>query len=602
MPKIKKKRQKVGLISQPTLIEDTTRTSPNYFNVTELPDNLSLGKNGFKIRGTQNLAEDTEIEIEVLDTDGERIYHETQQYQEGVSRVVSVYVYEETPPGEATITLLGEASNRVTGNQEIPDRWEGTRNLKWTRKINVDPNTYNTSMIRFGRTPEVSTETETYVRKEGVFETESASFERLGDPEFEPEPAEGAGDFSTWPLYTVTPGEGRETIYMEYFPPHFGHDYTVIEATNFDWLQVMEDQRLIISEEVLPLDLNMRLRLDRIINKDYARFSILTEEYANFLQEFTIETDKIFLIYEREPLEHETKDRAYYKNLQISFFGTFTGQVGELRIFNKLRGEQEDFEYVARFPVQPRELIVRSNEDRVELVDEAGDFGEQKNRDQFLESSDYNLSAGGNRLLRSVQADPIPRSQLNSSINFIPNNYEFTFNLGNQDLRQFRFFEYAEYTLSFEALLTTKQPDLGELNVYLKGGAFATDRKLIYSKNYIDRTYMEVNPRINFFTNRTADSYAVDTDDDGNEFIKQTDPEPFKIVFQAADMPQEHTLNVSDVSLVPAQEAGFSPDYTILRVPIDTTDYGQNEIERLKYRVDLYDVDNNKAGIQLESR
>ena len=138
--------------------------------------------------------------------------------------------------------------------------------------------------------------------------------------------------------------------------------------------------------------------------------------------------------------------------------------------------------------------------------------------------------------------------------------------------------------------------------MYLKGGAFAEDRKLIYSKNYIDRTYMEVRPQINFFTNRTADSYQTDTDNDGNTFIKQTDPEPFQIVFQAADMPQEHTLNVANVSLTPAQEAGFSPDYTILRVPIDTTDYGQNEIERLKYRVDLYDVNNNKAGIQLESR
>lgn len=364
----------------------------------------------------------------------------------------------------------------------------------------------------------------------------------------------------------------------------------------------MKGQRLIVNEEVLPLDLNMRLRLDRIINGNYARFDILTEEYAEYLREFTVETDQIFLLYERDPVERETKDRAYYKNLQMGFIKTFTGQVGEVRVFNKLRGEQEDFEYVGKFPMEPRELFVRSNEDRVELVDEGGDFGELENVNQFITSVDYDVSQDNSRLLRSAQFDPLSRSQISSSIDFIPNNYEATITFADQDLRQFRFFEYAEYTISFEAILTTAQKTLGELNVYLKGGAFAEDRKLIYSKNYIDRTYMEVRPQINFFTNRTADSYQTDTDNNGNTFIKQTDPEPFQIVFQAADMPQEHTLNVANVSLTPAQEAGFSPDYTILRVPIDTTDYGQNEIERLKYRVDLYDVNNNKAGIQLESR
>jgi hypothetical protein len=365
----------------------------------------------------------------------------------------------------------------------------------------------------------------------------------------------------------------------------------VVEAKNFDWIQPMEGQEMIVDSGVLPLDQNMVLRLDRVMNDTYARFVIRTPEYKEYLQEYVVETDRIFLIYERQPLVREEKDRAYYKNVQLGFIGTFTGEVAEARVFNKIRGEQEEFEYVAEFPIKPRELFVRDNEDRVELVDEAGDFGEEQNVIDFVTSTDYNISQDNSQLLRSARLDSIPREEL-ASIGFTPNNFEATVSFDHPDLRPFRFFEYAEYTLSFEAVLTTNVPDDAELNVLLKGDAFAGNRKLIYEKEYIDQTYMEVRPRINFFTDRTADAFDLDP---------ESDTEPFQIIFQAADINQNHVLNIANVSLTPAQTAGFSPDYTILRVPVDTTQYGQNEIDRLKYRVDLYDTNNNRAGVRLES-
>ena len=96
-----------------------TDTNPNseYFRVTEFKETFTGGKNGFLIEGSQYLKESTEIKIQILDVNGEPIYYEpasgTPEYYEGVSTLVAVYVYEDTPIGLANITILGELKQYV---------------------------------------------------------------------------------------------------------------------------------------------------------------------------------------------------------------------------------------------------------------------------------------------------------------------------------------------------------------------------------------------------------------------------------------------------------------------------------------------------------
>jgi hypothetical protein len=155
-----------------TFVQDTEPNS-RYFNITELPDTFTGGKNAFLIAGTPELVADTLIKIEIKDAAGNIIYHEPgegmisssvngepfiTEYFEGVSKVVSVYVYPETAYGPCTLTILGELSEYDNNGllTPIPVNWQGQYNVKWQKTINVNPTLANTTKIRFYKRPTAS--------------------------------------------------------------------------------------------------------------------------------------------------------------------------------------------------------------------------------------------------------------------------------------------------------------------------------------------------------------------------------------------------------------------------------------------------------------
>jgi len=155
-----------------TFVTDTDPLS-KYFKLTELPDTFTGGKNAFLIQGSEYLVADSLIKIELKDSKGNIIYHEpgegivsasvngepiVTEYYEGVSKVVSVYIYPDTAYGPSTITILGElASYDNNGiNTPIPANWEGSYNVKWQKEINIVPSLANDTRIRFYRRPTAS--------------------------------------------------------------------------------------------------------------------------------------------------------------------------------------------------------------------------------------------------------------------------------------------------------------------------------------------------------------------------------------------------------------------------------------------------------------
>ena len=92
---------------------------------------------------------------EILDYNGNPIYHEVVDYiDEDKSRVIAIYIYEDTSPGDCTITLLAEA---ITINgQAVPTEWQNKANVRWSRTVPVNPNVSNISEIIFETIPEVT--------------------------------------------------------------------------------------------------------------------------------------------------------------------------------------------------------------------------------------------------------------------------------------------------------------------------------------------------------------------------------------------------------------------------------------------------------------
>jgi hypothetical protein len=139
--------------------------NPNstYFKITEFKDTFTGGKNGFLIEGSPHLMETTEIRVQILDVAGNPVYYEpgngVPEYYEGLSKVVAVYVYQDTPIGIASITVLGELKTYIDefGNtQDIPDEWKGVYNVKWEREFKINRILSNEDKVRFYKRPKVS--------------------------------------------------------------------------------------------------------------------------------------------------------------------------------------------------------------------------------------------------------------------------------------------------------------------------------------------------------------------------------------------------------------------------------------------------------------
>ena len=152
----------VPLSSYGTFLIDN---DPNsfYFKITEFKDTFTGGKNGFLIEGSEHLKETTEIKIQILDVNGNPIYYEPgngiPEYYEGVSKLVAVYVYEDTPIGTAKITVLAELKTYVDDNgivQQIPDEWKNVYNVKWEKSFQVNRLLSNEDKVRFYKRPNVA--------------------------------------------------------------------------------------------------------------------------------------------------------------------------------------------------------------------------------------------------------------------------------------------------------------------------------------------------------------------------------------------------------------------------------------------------------------
>lgn len=154
MAKIQKSLQKQNLENIRVLIDDPDPNS-RYFQLREVRDVLHSGRQGFLIAGSPELINTTEVLVEILDSNGDPIFISAiRNFAEGRARFISIEVYEDTPTGPATMTILGEAALDLDGNP-VPGQWVGVFNVKFQKTFQVDPLRTNDAKIRVFQTPEL---------------------------------------------------------------------------------------------------------------------------------------------------------------------------------------------------------------------------------------------------------------------------------------------------------------------------------------------------------------------------------------------------------------------------------------------------------------
>lgn len=151
-----KRKSKLGLDRLPVLIQDTSLDSKGYFNITEFPSYFGNGKNLVRLKGNSgNLVPGSPIYVEILDVNGNTIYHELPNYSEpDLTRYISVWVYNDvngninTPNGLGKVIICGTAQQTVDG-RPIPNEWKNKINIRWVREIPVTREKKSPSKIIF---------------------------------------------------------------------------------------------------------------------------------------------------------------------------------------------------------------------------------------------------------------------------------------------------------------------------------------------------------------------------------------------------------------------------------------------------------------------
>ena len=136
------------------VLVDVKNDNNQYFNVSDFPDELTLGNSSFLIEGSDLLKNDIDLKIEILDSDNKVIFTSpVDNYLEGRARRVSVEAYKETSPGPATLTILGELN---PSKVNVPGGFRNTYNVRYTKDFFINTTKLNNRPILFYGQPTVS--------------------------------------------------------------------------------------------------------------------------------------------------------------------------------------------------------------------------------------------------------------------------------------------------------------------------------------------------------------------------------------------------------------------------------------------------------------
>lgn len=155
---------------------DVRNDNNQYFNISDFPEELTLGNSSFLIEGSDLLKNNVELKIEILDSSNNVIFTTpVDEYLEGRARRVSIEAYLETEPGPATLTILGELDPTKTN---VPTSLQNTYNVRYTKDFFINTTKLNTRPILFYGQPSV-TATEIVKGQTDSIQTEVQSTETI---------------------------------------------------------------------------------------------------------------------------------------------------------------------------------------------------------------------------------------------------------------------------------------------------------------------------------------------------------------------------------------------------------------------------------------
>ena len=542
-----------GLEFVPVYFQDTSLTSPDYFQITEFPTRLTAGKNLFKLRGhPTNLRVGGVLGIEVLDYNGDPIYSEVVDYiDEDKSRVIAIYIYAETSPGDCSITLLAEAQN-IQG-QSVPTEWQGRPNIKWRRTVPVNPNVSNVSEIIFSKLPQVTVSEQVGVQLDRIysgsqqFPTYTTGTVRLftlnGAPAIELVGGKFTGDMKTGTITVATPQNPAPTP-----------NYPVVSAPYSSTIKkVLSDTTILLDEEYTV----------------YSSQSIFPHVYTEFA------ASAFSLTYEQTPTYVATENSQSFALVQIKGLEPATGDVSRIKVYTNNKGTVGTWELVNDVELEETEIFVTSTASL--FPDQSiGTFTSQSIINTYWEGFTYTGKITGTApTLTWSTASLNDAMNITSATNISAQNAVLV--VQNKSAYNGIFIATSSYKVSIDALGTRDATGLNpRLSVYISGSAVAFD-----PTDYFNQELPKILGKRIGELEVTSDSQRFD--DVVFNFESNYDGTGALLFVVEAGQWQ-----IADIRTTTDNDAGYSPNYTRIRSLINTPHKANNQIS---FKVEYYNVD-----------
>ena len=510
MSRIKKTSPLQNLSNFQTFIVDNNPLS-QYFKISELGDLFTAGKNGFLIEGSTFLKPSTEIKIEVLDTEGNPLFVQPgegiPEYYEGLSKLIGVYVYEDTPIGIGKITILGELDKYLDENgfiQPIPEDWEGIYNIKWERDIKINKNIPNETRVRFVRRPEVIIEelNESFYSRNLVNATQNDGLVRG---------------------VALTPSEGttlrgyrggiRYLIQKQSGVFADGGTYISVTGTNIQNAEIVE-----------------------YLNNTSVIVATPFTSSDGLVSNFSGKNYSLSYQYNQNPVASSIL--GSFGRFEINHLQTFVGDVERIKVFKKSRASNVDYEVIQDTRVEPSELLTTI------ISGSAIDVG------HFSQSYENGQSWNAFWATQSNAGNILDSSKIYRAVKL--RNNRLSTNLGDD----IRLESGSEYALEFYNYYDTSSNNINDtLKVYLtstlRSGSGISNYYVTQSLATFtgSNEFRGANKRVFNFVPPITDNWTIN--------------------FEASNTTANSYWHVGSVSLKASHELGFSPDEFSFIIPVD---------------------------------
>jgi hypothetical protein len=536
--------------------EDSSLTSPEYFQISEFPTRLTAGKNLFKLRGhPTNLRVGGVLNLEVLDYNGDPIYTEVVDYvDEDKSRVIAIYIYSDTSPGDCTVTLITEAAT-IQG-APAPTEWQGRPNVKWTRTAPVNPNVSNETEIIFTRPPQVTVSEQVGVQLDRiysgsqqfpVYSTGTVRYFSLnGQPAIEITGGKFTADMKTGTISVASPVNPTPTPSF----PVLSTPYTsTIKKILSDTTALLDQEYTVFSSQ-----------------------SISPQIYTAF------NASAFSLSYEASPTYVATENSQSFALIQLKGLDPATGDVSRIKVYTNNKGTVGTWELINDVELEETEIFVTSTASL--YPDESiGSFTSQSIINTYWQGFTYiGKTTGTAPTLTWSTASLNNAMSITSATNISAQNAVHV--VQTNPVYNGFFIETSSFKVTIDALGTRSTDGLNpKMHVYVSGSAFAFD-----STDYFNQEFSRTFGKRIGTLEVTSDSQRFDD----TVFNFESDREGAGALLFVIESGQ---WQLADVRTTTDNDAGYSPNYTRIRSVIQTPHKANNQIS---FKVEYYNV----AGVK----